>query len=38
MDPNNSKKRKECPYLDTINRQALDFDFEASWCEFYVLL
>jgi U4/U6.U5 tri-snRNP-associated protein 2 len=27
----NSRKRKtECPYLDTINRSALDFDFEPS--------
>lgn len=26
----NKEKRtaRECPYLDTVNRQALDFDFE----------
>lgn len=25
------KQRKKCPYLDTINRNVLDFDFEKVW-------
>uniref|UniRef100_K3W6S9 USP domain-containing protein n=1 Tax=Globisporangium ultimum (strain ATCC 200006 / CBS 805.95 / DAOM BR144) TaxID=431595 RepID=K3W6S9_GLOUD len=27
-DSNNNNKRRKCPYLDTINHQMLDFDFE----------
>lgn len=26
-----SQQRKKCPYLDTINRNVLDFDFEKVW-------
>lgn len=26
-----AQQRKKCPYLDTINRNVLDFDFEKVW-------
>jgi len=30
IENSSSKKRSSCPYLDTINRRVLDFDFEQS--------